>query len=288
MQPLDLQLPDGNNLAGRSYDAVYFDIDSQHSVARVSQALEVPVISISRPSYGGSTSLATIADGRSTGEQQGQYLNTTILPAIWKKFGSLSGATSVVLLAPSIGPMVATVVDGCHIGTEGYPLAGLITSGIGVEHVVQSRQQMIQLLRSQTDPILLDTKPKDVVMLHLPHKALVDPAVCLHTERLNKPVPSAELHDINLIWLEHWRKYSTAIQIPLMYGLGEFGGLWSAFPRSPRVECGIVPIAPPCIEMSFQGTGWLYRCFGFACECAVSQGLLSESRDAVPSTLVGP
>ncbi|KAE8370741.1 hypothetical protein BDV27DRAFT_119376 [Aspergillus caelatus] len=135
-------------------------------------------------------------------------------------------------------------------------------------------------------------------MLQLPHKALVDPAVCLHTERLNKPVPSAELHDINLIWLEQCSKYSTAIRIPLMYGLGDFHGLWvstrdaverynSAFPGSPRVECGIVPMATPCIEMSFQGTNWLYRCFGFPCECAVSQGLLSESRDAVPSTLVG-
>ncbi|KAE8371454.1 hypothetical protein BDV26DRAFT_286778 [Aspergillus bertholletiae] len=235
LQPFDLQLPDGNNLTGRVYTSVqtsnvrkylpllvcvhggsyiteYFNIDSQHSVARVSQALEVLVISISRPSYG---------------------------RTIWKGFGSLSGATSVVLLAHSIGAIVATIAAGCHIGAEGYPLAGLITSSICVEH--------------------------------LPHKTLVDPAVCLHTDRLNKPVPSAELHNINVIWLEHGNRYSNAIQIPLMYRLGEFDRLF------PHIECGIVPIAPHFIEMSFQGTGWLYRCFGFACECAVSQGILPKS-----------
>lgn len=48
-----------------------------------------------------------------------------------------------------------------------------------------------------------------------------------------------------------------------MYGLSEFDGFWVynletvqeyrlAFPASPRIECGIVPMAPYCIELSFQ------------------------------------
>lgn len=310
MQDFKLQLADGNSLAGRlciplqtskvarhipllvcvhggSYDAEYFDMDPEHSVASISQALKVPVISISRPSYGGSTPLPPIADNRSWGEQQGQYLNATILPTLWKEFGTLSSTTCVVLLAHSIGAMVATIAAGCHTGTEGYTLAGLITSGIGVKHVEQSRQQMIQLLSDQPESVFFDPIAKDAVMLQLPHKELVDPGVCIHTERLNKPVPTTELHDINLVWLEHWHKYSAAIRVPLMYGLGEFDGLWvssmeavqqykSAFPASPRVECGIIPMAPHCIEMSFQSQGWLSGCFGFACECAVSQGLSSK------------
>ena len=308
MQNFNLQFADGNSLAGRlciplqtskvakdipllvcvhggSYDAEYFDMDPEHSVAGISQALKIPVISISRPSYGESTPLSPTADNRSWGEQQGQYLNATILPALWKEFGTLSGATCVVLLAHSIGAMVATVAAGCHTGTEGYTLAGLITSGIGVKHVEQSKEQMILLLGDQTESVFFDPIAKDAVMLQLPHKELVDPGVSIHTERLNKPVPTAELHDINLVWLKHWHKYSAAIHVPLMYGLGEFDGLWvssteavqqykSAFPASPRVEGGIIPMAPHCIEMSFQSQGWLSRCFGFARECAVSQGLL--------------
>jgi pimeloyl-ACP methyl ester carboxylesterase len=311
MQTFDLRLPGGNTLAGRiyvpvqpsksqkylpliicvhggSYDADYFDADPQHSVKFASQALHVPVISISRPSYGGSTPLPAITDGRSWGEQQGQYLNTTILPEVWREFGARSGATGVVLLAHSIGAMVATVAAGCHLGTEGYPLAGLITSGIGVEHVEQSRTEMIKLLSGQPESILFDSQPKDALMLQIPHKHLVDPSVCMHTERLNKLVPTAELHDINTIWLGHWKKYSTEIRVPLMYGIGEFDGLWvstedaverykSAFPNCPRIECGIIPMAPHCIELSLQGKGWLYRCFGFAYECAISQGLMSET-----------
>lgn len=308
MENFKLQVGDGKSLAGRvclpppslkgdshlplvvcvhggSYDAAYFDMDPEHSVASISQALNIPVVAISRPGYGESTPLPPITDNRSSGEQQGQYLNTNILPALWANFGTRSGATCVVLLAHSIGAMVATIAAGCHTGTEGYTLAGLITSGIGVKHVDESRQGMVQLLGEQTEPILFDSVAKDMVMLQQPHKKIVDPRICIHTERLNKPVPVAELHDINFIWLGHWHKYSHAIKVPVMYGLSEFDGLWVcnpetvqeyrlAFPASPRVECGVIPMAPHCIELSFQSQGWLSRCFGFAWECAVSNGLL--------------
>ncbi|KAJ5921593.1 hypothetical protein N7454_009067 [Penicillium verhagenii] len=270
MDNFNIQLPDGNDIAGRiflpqhapkttkslpllicihggSYDAEYFDIDPEYSVARIAQNFNLPVISISRPSYGGSTPLPVIGDGRSWGEQQGKYLNAFILPKIWNEFGTLSGATCIVLLAHSIGAMVATISAGCHIGTEGYPLAGLITSGIGVKHVEHSRKQMISLLHERMAPVIFDPTMKDAVMLQLPQKTLVDPRVCIHTERLNRPVPVDELRDINLIWLNHWQKYSRMISVPLMYGLGEFDELWvstedtvqqykSAFPASPNVE----------------------------------------------------
>ncbi|KAJ5667090.1 hypothetical protein N7507_002954 [Penicillium longicatenatum] len=310
MQLFVLQLPDGNILAGRllmpptpttskyrpllvcvhggSSDAEYFDMDQEHSISGISQALRIPVIAISRPSYGGSTPLRPLADGESWGEQQGHYLNSTILPSLWKEYGELSRATSVVLLAHSIGAMVATVAAGCHTGTGRYPLAGLITSGIGAEHVDASRQHMIHLLDTQAESITFDPVAKNAVMLQAPHKKLVNPRVCEHTVRLNKPLPTAELHDINFTWLTNFHKYSTLIQVPVLYGLGEFDGLWvstaeaveeykSAFPASLRIEGGIVPMAPHCIEMSYQSQGWLSRCFGFASECAVSKGLLSES-----------
>lgn len=312
MESFKLEVGDGQSLAGRvclppprrlkgdgshvplvvcvpggSYDAEYFDIDPKYSVASISQALKIPVVAINRPGYGESTALPPIADGRSSGEQQGQYLNTTVLPALWSHFGTRSGATCVVLLAHSIGAMVATVAAGCHTGTEGYTLAGLITSGIGAELVDETRQGMAQLLSEQKESILFDPVVKDMVMFQHPRKKLVDPRICIHTERLNKPVPAAELHDINFTWLGHWHQYSHATKVPVMYGLGEFDGLWActpdavqqyrlAFPASPRVECGIVPMAPHCLELSFQSQGWLSRCFGFASECAVASGLLVE------------
>ena len=308
MEHFSLQLGDGNALTGRvclpprvshgdnhlplvvcvhggSYDAEYFDVDSEHSVVGISQALKIPVVAMNRPGYGGSTPLPPLTDNRSWGEQQGQYLNTTILPAVWEHFGTRSGATCVVLYGHSVGAMVVTIAAGSHTGTGGYPLAGLITSGIGVKYVEESRQGMIRFLGEQGEIIRFDPVAKDLVMFQQPHQKLVDPRICLHTERLNKPLSAAELRDINFTWLERWQKYSHAIKVPVMYGLGEFDGLWVcspetlqeyrlAFPASPRIEAGVVPMALHCIELSFQGLGWLSRCLGFAWECAVSNGLL--------------
>lgn len=226
MQNFKLQLSDGKSLAGRlclppqsssegdnhiplvvcihggSYGAAYFDMDPEHSVASISQALKIPVIAISWPGYGESNPLPPITDNRSWGEQQGQYLNTTILPALWDNFGTRSGATCVVLLAHSIGAMVATVAAGCQTGTEGYTLARLITTGIGVKHVAESRQGMVQLLAEQAGSVLFDLVAKDMV-IQQPHKKLVDPRICIHTERLNQPV-LAEVFSCNKRSCDVW------------------------------------------------------------------------------------
>jgi hypothetical protein len=61
-------------------------------------------------------------------ERQGKYITSTILPALWKEYGELSSASAVVLLAHSVGAMMATIPAGSYTGTEGYSLAGLITS----------------------------------------------------------------------------------------------------------------------------------------------------------------
>jgi len=310
MQPFTLKLSDSGTLAGRlsipsktpqtpkhlplivcvhggSYDAEYFDFDSKYSITVVSEALKIPVIAISRPSYSGSTPLPPVGDDTTWGQQQGKYLNSTILPALWKQYGDQSGATGVVILSHSIGAMIGTIAAGSYTGTEGYPLAGLITSGIGAVLDEGPKQGMIPLLSEKKEFVTFGLVLKDALMLQLHHRNLVDPEVCKYTEHLNRPIPTAELEDINQKWLSYWHKYSEAVKVPLMYGLSEFDGLWvatkeavekykSSFTASPRIEGGIVPMAPHCIEMSFQSKGWLARCCGFAIECAVWQRLLNK------------
>jgi hypothetical protein len=186
--------------------------------------------------------------------------------------------------------MVATITAGSYQGTEGYPLVGLITSGIGVEVVDKPRQDMLQLIEVYPDSINFDCATKDVMMLNLPVQRLVDPEMCLYTVQLNKSMPSDELHDIVVTWVTYMHEYMGQVRVPVMYGIGEFDALWKSgkdlvdryrlsFTSSPRVDGCVVPMAPHCIEISHQSRSWLTRCCGFAIECAVRSGLLADAND---------
>ena len=108
-----------------------------------------------------------------------------------------------------------------------------------------------------------------------------------HTERLNWPVPTGELHDINMTWLRYWREYSDRVSVPVMHALAEFDGLWTVSPEtlddykgeflaSPKVTSEVIPMAPHCIELSLQSKAWYMKCCAFALECAIWYGLQSN------------
>lgn len=116
-------------------------------------------------------------------------------------------------------------------------------------------------------------------MLKIPNMSLADPKVTKHSARLNKAVPVGEIMEINTTWLRDWHRYSHQVKIHIKYGISVFGELWSsqpdapekyrdAFPLSSRVECGNVPNAPHCIELSYAAHSWLTGCCEFAVECA--------------------
>ncbi|KAF9894163.1 hypothetical protein FE257_009136 [Aspergillus nanangensis] len=284
------QLPLIICVPGGSYDAQYFDANADHSILAVSQKVEIPVISLNRPCYGTTTAVPASTDDLKYGEKQGRYLDSTILPTLWKEFARKSGATGIVLLAHSIGAMMATIVAGSHDESSGYPLVGLITSGIGTELAEGPRGVMIHLLNESSDLVDFDLAAKDAIMFQWPHQCLIDPKICEYTGQLNKPVPSGELDDINRNWLGYWRQYSDNVRVPLMYGLSEFDGLWTsgqrivddyraAFQSSPLVNSQIIPNAPHCIELSLQSKAWFLKCCGFALECVVSKGLRGALED---------
>ncbi|EWY89742.1 hypothetical protein FOYG_07410 [Fusarium oxysporum NRRL 32931] len=310
MQSFLLDLPDGGTISGRiylpantkesghipllvcipggSYDSDYFDVDPRHSIFNLCTYIGIPVISVDRPGYGTSKSPAVVEDDETYAEVQGRYFNSTILPSLWNRFAKQSNATTIVLLAHSIGAMMAIIAAGSYYGDHDYPLAGLIVSGIGSELVEGPRKAMIQLLADSNSLIHFDTQAKDAIMLQWPLKHVVGSEMCQHTERLNKPIPREELRDINMTWLSRWRQYTDRVTVPVMHGLGEYDGLWissrkaiedfqRAFPRSPRVNCEMIPKAPHCVELSFQSKAWYLKCCGFAFECAVSRGLEIDS-----------
>ncbi|KAL2784639.1 Alpha/Beta hydrolase protein [Aspergillus keveii] len=288
-------------IPGGSYGAEYFDVSGAQSVLNLSKSLKIPVIAIDRPGYGSSTLAPNDETAPTYAQAQGRFLNSTVFPALWQEFGHVAKASAVVLLSHSIGAMMATIAAGSYTGREGYPLAGLITSGIGSELVEGPRQGMLHLLSEPAELMHFEATPKDAIMLQLPHMNLAPVDMCDYTDRLNRPVPRAELQDINTTWLDYWKGYSTSVTVPVFHGLGEFDGLWtcspttldvykSAFAYSPKVTSEMIPMAPHCMEMSFQSHAWYMKCFAFAVECTVSRSLSSSnqvnkdkgSEDALP------
>jgi pimeloyl-ACP methyl ester carboxylesterase len=274
---------------GGSYGAEYFDVSGAQSVLNLSKSLKIPVIAIDRPGYGSSTLAPDDETAPTYAQAQGRFLNSTVFPALWQEFGDVAKSSAVVLLAHSIGAMMATIATGSYTGREGYPLAGLITSGIGSELVEGPRQGMLHLLSEPASLMHFEATPKDAIMLQLPHMNLAPLEICEFTERLNRPVPRAELQEINTTWLDYWKEYSTKVTVPVLHGLGGFDGLWTcspktldaykaAFAQSPKFTSEMIPMAPHCMEMSFQSHAWYMRCFAFAVECTVSRSLSSSNQ----------
>ncbi|KAJ5371924.1 hypothetical protein N7517_003930 [Penicillium concentricum] len=307
MEIFEFCLPDGGTISGRfnfpkpqtsshlplivcihggSYDAEYFDVDEDHSILSISVSAKIPVISLTRPGYGSSSPVPTDDRDEDTtyGQAQGKYLNSIVLPFLWEQFKERSGATGIVIMSHSIGAMISIIIAGSHTGTEGYPLSGLITSGISTELGPGPRGAMLHLLNETTGVVQFDETPKDAIMLQIPMNQFTDPQMCRHTKRLNWPLPPGELHDINMTWLDYWRKYSDRVTVPVMHALAEFDGLWTyspealedyknAFPNSPHVTSEVVPMAPHCIELSLQSKPWYMKCCSFALQCAIWDAL---------------
>ena len=310
MEKFEISLPNGGTISGRfsfpttsrnpshlplivcipggSYDAEYFDVDENYSIASTSSWARLPTISLTRPGYGSSTPVPTEYIDKNTtyGQAQGKYLNSIVLPCLWQCFSERTRATAIVLLSHSIGAMIAIIAAGSHTGDEGYPLAGLITSGIGTELAEGPRVAMLHLLSETTGFVQFDASPKDAIMLQIPLRQVADYEMRRHTKRLNQSVPPGELHDINMTWLSYWREYSDRVSVPVMHALAEFDGLWTyspellgnykgAFLASPKVTSEMIPLAPHCIELSHQSKAWYMKCCSFALECAISFGLRS-------------
>lgn len=182
-----------------------------------------------------------------------------------------------------------------------YPLAGLIISGTGCMPRAHNSGPNSETGPNQSDshdnsnagsekkpdepPTHINFEPitKNFLMLGVVPKSnqlLVDPAILEHTERLNKSVPACELHDVSERWKQYWHLYAKCIGVPVMYWAAEEDGFYvssdgavvefaNGFLHNPRVEKGVVPMAPHCIELSLQAKGWLTRCIGFSMERAV-------------------
>lgn len=327
MEPFAISLPDGRTTTGLvflppqpsttpkgtpllvtvhggTYTADYYNADPSHSIQNASLALGVPVVSLTRPGYAKSSTLPPLDKGDTFCQQQGRFIHELVLPAVWKEYGIKSGATTIVLHAHSIGASIAIITTALHNRnpqTAGYPLGGLVTSGIGARlyeepsdnaHADDEKASTLREIDSHTEGDEVPTltwpvEARDQLMLR-PQWGLSSPEVLKQSERLNNPSSLLEAFDIRSQWPKYRREFCKDVTVPHMYSVGQFDNFWvntkeavdeyaSWFPASERVEASVLPMAPHCIELSYQGQAWLSRTLAFAMECAVADELKKSS-----------
>lgn len=268
-------------LHGGSYKGEYFDGDARHTASLPSHSFGVPFVAVDRPCYGQTTSILPLPPNTSYTTRSAAIFHTQILPLLWKKIGVAESCTCMVLLCHSMGVMtgIATAAKHAQDAEPGYPLGGIIASGLG-------HQRHPEAMRNSTDfrdhPTAMNLPPiemKDKVMYR---PGTVDLAILEQSERLNQPMPVTEAAALYLEFVPRWRElWAPHIKAPVLFAMAE-GDLYfsatsehiqeclQALSQSKRVEGGLVPGAPHCMELSHWASGWYARCFGFAMECAAS------------------
>nr|XP_036580500.1 uncharacterized protein CTRU02_09730 [Colletotrichum truncatum]KAF6788412.1 hypothetical protein CTRU02_09730 [Colletotrichum truncatum] len=266
-------------LHGGGYDSQYFDATEEHSAAVMSVSLNVPFISIDRPSYDGTSSILPVPEGSDFNQETGIWLHRYILPKLWSEYVIPNDCNSIVLLCHSLGVMGGVVAASLHAQDEqaAYPLGGLIASGMGQTQSLFMKDTPPSFESVDQNYARLPPSAKDSVMFK---PNTVAPEVLAQTERLDAPMPIAEAAFFPQVWLPNWKqKWAAHVVVPVMFTLvdndpffevneAELEGCARAFNSSIRVDTSIAKGAPHCMELSYLSHGWYARSFGFALECA--------------------
>lgn len=313
-QPLSLKLADGTIVTGCSFleqtssvalsspavpllvlvhggsvNCDSFDVDEKHTVGPFSKFLGVPVVSLNRPGYGGTTPL-TSSDGENTFIQRhGRWLHELALPAVWAEFSETLNISSIVLYGCSIGGAVTIVAAG-HAGRSSptYKLSGLVVSAVGCS------PDTIPMSRFFGEDYAITGK-----VIEIPHEFRRQQAAGEHavlfddsvftSRRGESSTTDAEVYDINIQWPTYWSEYAKDVRVQVLYSVGDRDTLWHldaetiqefkrAFESSPWVESRLMLNAPHHLEYSYQCSGFLLRVFGFALECAAARDI-QEKKD---------
>ena len=278
-------------LHGGTYTSSYFDALG-HSVRSVSDALGVPVVAIDRAGYKGTSPFSTdslVPESSSYQEEEGKWLHDLVLPMLFEQYAGSCGATCIVLLAHSIATPPAIVAAAMH-ATDAqeskpgrYVLGGLVMSGWGFNLHTRppGEEHGSTLPTSRPARFTFPPEAKDAMMLGPVELKLCDPEMYKLNSSLGTDMAFDEVDHGQRLWFGRSKRFTERVEVPILHALGQMDALWppiaqevhagkKLFPKSSKIDWGVVPNAPHCIELSYQGASWYTRAFGFAMECAAA------------------
>lgn len=313
MEPLHLTLPNGNTVSGDAFipaqpastpqhkplivalhggtmTSQYFNATASTTAANPAKNLGIPFIALDRPGYGNTTAMPLPPPQDSSYfQEEGKYLHSQILPAIWKQHAQAAQTTCIVLLGHSMACPSAIVAAALYATTEqqsDYILGGIMLSGWGSSPRGTPEQAQATLegktwgdrlsapLFGFFSTLLYGTEEQNLVDLDVREHAVLGKA----------GFSFGEACDGLLQWQGYWEeRYGQQVKVPVLYAMGELDGLWEVnessmekfvkgFTSAKRVDSNVIKGAPHCMEVSRSCRVWYDQCFQFAKTCADEVG----------------
>ena len=254
-----------------------YDVSPEYTASIYSSKYNIPFVAIDRPCYGGSTSILPLSESGSFYKETAKQLHSFVLPEIWKQFGASNNCSAMVTTNHSMSVPIAAIIGASYasmpVSSREYPLAGIILSGFG------TRQRTVDFGDVKvTDVVVYPTQVKRDLMLSEEHHQCADPALYPLLAQQDVPMPTAELIDLRA-WPKYGSTYTDAVELPILYGVGEHDWLWEAsedtmqemkalFPRCPAFEGVLFKCGPHALEWSYESKEWFEKCFTWAEETA--------------------
>ena len=212
--------------------------------------------------------------------------------ALWEHFGQPHGCNSIVPICHSMGVAGAVVAAALYAqdAKPRYPLAGLIFSGLGSRRIDRSKEMTPPPGNPTPGRRIIPLEIKRLMMLSDAELNCYDPEVLKKLPGQHVSGMPEELVDLNVHWDTYWRGYADQIEVPILSALGEHDWLWegtnehlqewmSCFPKSERVEGGVVAGAPHALEWWWGSHAWYVRCFGWGSEVCTSLAVKEEKAE---------
>jgi pimeloyl-ACP methyl ester carboxylesterase len=254
----------------------HFDLTDDHTYSNVADALNIPIVAIDRPGYGGTTTFLPLNDAEDDGGrllyhlETARWLHEHIFPALWQEFGIKTGCTGLVGLGHSMAGEQVVIVGGLYSRDQApaYPLKGIVIYGMGCRMVDRPE------LREGFEPdqpfpnqIFFQDHAIERLMLSESSLELCEDNIYPNVTKMVVGMPVEELLAHVIWWLPNFRQYAGEINVPVLYQLGAFDWLWEtseehvkefgqAFIQCPRFDGALVADAPHAIEWSQVGKSW--------------------------------
>lgn len=266
---------------GGTYTAKFWDAHPDHSIMTLSNALNIPVVSINAPGTLDTTMPDMSGEGKRWYYESAELLNNHFLPAIYERYGKPNGANSIFLWGHSMGSHRACVTAGRYfesLSKSNYPLCGILLQGFGVLlHPYGDDSDFMKIYKLYGTDWPQNIKDK---MFLRSQDNLSDPSKFTDVNStVNIPLPWHE--QAGSLDLINWgQTMASQVECPVMHVLADHDCFHPAteenmaatktwFSKSRKVQTVKLLNAPHAAELSNVSTAYYLQGFGFALESAV-------------------
>ncbi|KAF2191673.1 hypothetical protein K469DRAFT_746166 [Zopfia rhizophila CBS 207.26] len=263
---------------GGTCTAHHYDITPEYTSSIASANTGIPIVSINRPCYAGTSSFLPLAedgDNHTFFKETGFWLHKFILPTIWEAFAVPNNCAGIVLLSHSLATAPSIITGALYANTpssNSYTLSGMILSGFSAPGTHKSIPGSGEV--PDVKEIFFPRETKRLLMASEPELDCVDPKLFPLIDAQTVPMPVEEFSD-GMTWDIYWTEYAQQVETPILYRMGEHDWLWktdeesmekfwAAFGKCKLFDSAVIQGGCHALEWGRKAGEWYEMVFQFA------------------------